>query len=330
MNRTHISLGISLALAAALSGCGGGSSETPLACDSSISSNFKPDSLTSVLLVKEFKKGDALLLSGTATPTSPLAANDICFVKLNVGPGNPGPATAPSTSPGIGIEVWLPKKENWNRRIHVKGGGGWAGGPQGSLTSLVVNSGSGGNAPDVAGIEGAVSATTDTGHSVSTGAFAMNPDGTINETLWKDFSERGIHEMAVKTKALTRAYYAENAKYAYWNGFSTGGRQGMKEVQANPADFDGVLAGAPVVNWSKFITTELYPQIVMQRDLGGVLLTTAQHNTVGAAAVASCGTVGGVNLGYVLEPLSCRYDPTKDASVLCPSAGGTNGTAGCV
>ena len=50
------------------------------------------------------------------------------MVKLNVGPGNPGPADAPSTSPGIGIEIWLPAAANWNNRIHVLGGGGWAGG----------------------------------------------------------------------------------------------------------------------------------------------------------------------------------------------------------
>lgn len=319
-----------LTLACGLAACGG-SNESPLACDSAITNNFKPDALTTVLLVKEFKKGDALLLTGTPTAATPLAANDLCFVKLNVGPGNPGPAGAPSTSPGIGIEVWLPKKENWNRRIHVKGGGGWAGGVQGTLTGLVTGGGgAAGSAADTAGIEGAVSATTDTGHSVGSGAFAMNPDGSINEVLWRDFAERGIHEMAVKTKALARKYYAEEARYAYWNGFSTGGRQGMKEVQANPADFDGVLAGAPVVNWSKFITTELYPQIVMQRDLGGVLLTAAQHNVVGAAAVASCGTIGGVNLGYVLDPLACRYDPVKDPGVLCTAAGGTNTTEGCV
>lgn len=75
-------------------------------------------------MVKAFKKGDPLLLSGTATATTPIAGNDLCMVKLNVGPGNPGPANALSTSPGIGIEVWLPTPTNWNNRIHVKGGGG--------------------------------------------------------------------------------------------------------------------------------------------------------------------------------------------------------------
>ena len=50
---------------------------------------FRPDSLTTVLLVKAFNKGDALTLS-TPGPNTPIAANDVCVVKLLVGPGNPG------------------------------------------------------------------------------------------------------------------------------------------------------------------------------------------------------------------------------------------------
>src|ERR1700756_1308541 len=81
--------------AAGLTGCGGGSGGgfslpvTPapapvatLKCDDSMKTGFTPDDRTKVLLVKAFKQGDALLLSGTATPTTPVAANDICLVKL--------------------------------------------------------------------------------------------------------------------------------------------------------------------------------------------------------------------------------------------------------
>src|SRR5215510_12191211 len=113
-----------------------------LTCDDTMKEEFRPDSLTTVLLVKAFKKGDALTLT-TPAPTTPIAANDVCMVKLLVGPGNPGPAGAPSTSPGIGIEIWLPTPANWNRRIHVAGGGGWAGGNQTSLTLLAGAGGAG-------------------------------------------------------------------------------------------------------------------------------------------------------------------------------------------
>lgn len=299
-----------------------------LSCDDTMKDEFRPDSLTTVLLVKGFKKGESLALSGTpATPAPPVAASDVCVVKLLVGPGNPGPAGAPSTSAGIGIEVWLPTRANWNRRIHVMGGGGWAGGVQTSLTLLA---GAGGPAT-VATTEGAVSANTDTGHAITgTGSFAMNPDGTINTVLWRDFARRGIHQMAVKTKELTKAYYGRHAKYAYWDGFSTGGRQGHKLAQVHPHDFDGILAGAPAINWTRFITNELYPQIVVQRDLGGVPLTFGQMALLGNAAINACDVVNGQHLGYIPDPSECRYDPTRDVSVLCQSSGGTNTTANCV
>jgi len=305
-----------------------------LACDDTMKDEFKPDSLTTVLLVRAFKQGDQLALSGTpATPPPRIAANDVCVVKLLVGPGNPGPQGAPSTSPGIGIEVWLPARENWNRRIHVLGGGGWAGGNQTSLTLLAGagNDGTTASPATVATVEGAVSANTDTGHSgPGGGSFAMNPDGTINTVLWNDFAQRGIHEMAVKTKALARAYYGMRHKYAYWEGFSTGGRQGHKLAQLHPTDFDGILAGAPAFNWTRFITNELYPQIVVQRDLGGTPLTFGQMALLGNAAIDACDMVNGEHLGYIPDPSECRYDPTLDASVICTADGGTNATADCV
>ena len=264
-------------------------------------------------------------MSTTAAPGTPTAAENLCLVKLNVGPGNAGPADAPSTSAGIGNEIWLPAKDKWNNRFHALGGAGWQGGPAGSATAIANTAAAG-----VAGAEGAVSSSTDTGHAGPGGAFAMNPDGTINKALWTDFASRAIHEQAVKTKALVTAFYGSAPKYSYWDGGSTGGRQGLNLAQNHPADFDGMVALYPAINWSRFITAELYPQIVYQRDLGGSPPSTAQLDLVSNAAIAACDVVGGQHLGYILNPATCTYDPAVDASALCVAAGGTNTTAACV
>lgn len=328
----HISFTATATLAVcslALSGCGvgGGSpvAEAPLACDDSIKTSFVPDSQTSVVLVKEFKKGDALLLSGTATATTPLAANDVCLVKLNVGPGNPGPADAPSTSPGIGIEIWLPAASNWNQRVHTVGGGGWAGVVANSPTSIA-----NARAAAIAGTEGAVSSYTDTGHAGNSGSFAMNPDGTFNDVLWKDFSLRSIQEQAVKTKALATAYYGSAPKYSYFEGGSQGGRQGLSLAQNFPSEYDGIIANEPAINWTEFTMAGMYPQIVFQRDLGGVGLTTEQQDLMSNAAINACDVVGGQHMGYVMDPAACTYDPSVDPNVLCTSSGGNNSTSACV
>lgn len=320
---------LALASLASLTGCFHDDDDPPgaqaLSCDDSLKAAFKPDANTTVVAVKAFKKGDPLTLSGTAGAGTPAAANEVCMVKLNVGPGNPGPAGAPSTSAGIGIEVWLPARQNWNQRVHALGGGGWQGGSAGSATQIASAA-----AAAVAGTEGAVSSTTDTGHVVPNGSFAMNPDGSINQVLWTDFASRAIHEQAVKTKALAAAYYGSAPKYSYWDGGSTGGRQGLNLAQNNPGDFDGIVALFPAINWSRFITAELYPQVVFQRELGGTPLTTAQQDLVSNAAIAACDVVGGQHLGYIPDPGACTYDPTTDPAVLCASAGGTNTTSACV
>jgi len=348
---TLAALGVGLCAAAALTACGGsgGSSGTvlpiipaspppagpaapvALACDESLKTAFKPDANTTVTVVKQFKQGDDLNLDGKASGT--VAASDVCMVKLNVGPGNAGPADAPSTSPGIGIEVWLPTAAKWNNRLRVLGGGGFVGDARISAKTQIGGAG----AAAIAAGEGSVSAVTDAGHAskspipVVDGSFAMNPDGTINTTLWTDFASRGIHEMAVKAKALAAGFYQRDAKYAYWDGCSTGGRQGHMQAQVNPDDFDGILAGNSAINWTSFITSELYPQVVMQRDLGGTPLAADQLALVSSAAVSACdSTLTGQHEGFISDPAACKYDPAQDKAVLCTGSGGTNATAACL
>ena len=94
-------------------------------CDNDLAQAFKNDPETTVLLVKKFVAGSPVVISETPGPNTPVAAVNMCMVKLLIGPGNPGPAGAPSTSAGIGIEVWLP--DSWNERIRDVGSGGWAG-----------------------------------------------------------------------------------------------------------------------------------------------------------------------------------------------------------
>jgi hypothetical protein len=313
-----------LAAAMLLAGAAGGAA-APLLCDDTIKTSFKPDVETSVILVKPFRRGEAIRLDSSRAPFVTAAA-DLCLVKLIVGPGSPGPAGAPSTSVGIGIEVWLPAPDKWNEIIRVHGSGGWAGGSQSDPRRIGFH---GGAEPTILAetAKGYVVSTSDHGHfsrlGAADGSFAMDENGGVNKVLWNDFAERSLHELADKTKALTKAYYGKPQRYAYWDGFSTGGRQGLKEAQKYPNDFDGVLAGGPAINWTRFVTSALYPQVVMERDLGGPI-DARKLDLVGASATGSC---GGAALGFLIDPTQCRYDPAKDANVLCSSET-VNGHAG--
>lgn len=262
------------------------------------------------------------------------------MVKLNVGPGNPGPARAPSSSAGIGMEIWLPA--NWTGRIHEFGGGGFDG--EGAVRSrhqlanwAPWSTTADGFLAQIAESEKAVTATADGGHSDGTalagysGAFLVNPNGSVNKALWRDFAWRSIHQMTLRTKTITAAYYGHNVKYSYFQGCSGGGREALREAQQYPADFNGILAGSPAINWTRSLTAGLYPQLVMQRDLPGHLLTRAQLGLVSAAAVSACDrSLTGKHLGYITDPAACRYDPANDPKVLCRADGGDNETSDCV
>ena len=54
----------------------------------------------------------------------------------------------------------------------------------------------------------------------------------------------GIHAMTLVGKALTQAFYGKAARYSYFVGNSSGGRQGLMEAQRYPDDYDGIIAGS--------------------------------------------------------------------------------------
>lgn len=312
-------------LALGLTACGGDSDdETPdtaspsaLACDATLETFELSDTNAEITSVTPYVSGEALPGTDLSAPVN------LCLVEVKVGPGNVGPDAAPSTSEGIGIEVWLPEKGQWNGRFQAVGGGGWVGGENVIASSLV-----GSRSEALTAVEnGFASSYTDTGHTAPDGDFAMNPDGTINWTLWEDFASRGIYQQTIQAQAIIKAFYGEDIEYSYWNGCSTGGRQGMMMAQRYPELFDGILAAAPAINWERFIAAELWPQIVMEQDLGSPL-SPEQLGAVTAAAIGACEEVPGQ--GYINEPNQCNYDPTHDNDLLCQSDGGNNATSSCL
>jgi hypothetical protein len=215
--------------------------------------------------------------------------------------------------PQINIEVWLPMA--WNERFQAVGGGGYAGSISwGALATAIRN--------------GYAAASTDTGHNGATqqgGSFALNVDGTPNTQLIENFAFRSLDQLTIQAKELMRAFYAERPRYSYWNGCSTGGRQGLIQAQRLPGGYDGILAGAPAINWDRFIPAELWPQITMKEEAGGPVaackLTTATN-----AAIAACDSFDGVMDGVLRDPRQCRFDPI---ALQCP-AGATSSDCSCL
>src|SRR5215831_18820869 len=131
----------------------------------------------------------------------------------------------PSSDSEIEMEVWLP--ENWNGKFQFVGGGGWAGVISYPALATALN-------------EGYATASTDTGHKGGNANFAIgHPEKVV------DFAYRAVHESTVKSKTILTTFYDRAPRISYWNGCSTGGRQGLMEAQRYPDDFDAIIAGAP-------------------------------------------------------------------------------------
>jgi hypothetical protein len=163
----------------------------------------------------------------------------------------------------IAFEVWLPTA-GWNGQYMGAGNGGFGGMINYYRLAEAVNAGYAGSA-------------TDTGHR-----------GTVMATAWAikhpekviDFNYRAVHETADKSKMIIRAFYGTGPTGSYFNSCSNGGRQGIVEALRYPADYDGILAGAPSFNLGRELARreraphfdETIPDLQAFRERGGKLI----------------------------------------------------------
>jgi hypothetical protein len=218
-------------------------------------------------------------------------------------------------------EVNLVYSSNPNQRINIRLGlplnaaDGGMGGVQGAWNGRTEGVGGGGCAGgmNVAGPvnSGYVGSGTDTGHAGGNCDPGVNPDGTYNLQFINDFIRDGIKQQVLFSKAVASRYYGMKATYNYWNGCSTGGRQGYLLAQELGDELDGILASAPAMYWTRFETAEMWGQIVM-KDLVGAPIAGAKLGQATASAVAACDAADGVTDGVIDDPRTCRFSATAN------------------
>ncbi len=199
--------------------------------------------------------------------------------------------TNPPARDRISVFVWLPA-ENWNGRFQGRGGGGFSGGSEQSLSAPVS--------------EGFAAGATDTGHTGASGSFALDEHGRLNWMLIRDNSYLGIHAMTLTAKALVKAFYGTAPRYSYFNGCSTGGRQGLMEAQRYPEDYDGILSGCPAINWPQLHGAQLWGPLVMLE--AGHFVPQCKFEAARLASVAACDHLDGVQDGVIADPRLCSFD----------------------
>lgn len=217
----------------------------------------------------------ATLVAKGAAPLKP--ATDICRVTLTA---------RPSADSDVRIEVWIP--QDWNGKFVQVGNGGFAGSiPYGSLNRVVAG--------------GYAAAGTDNGHQAEDGTDARWALGHPEKVV--DFGWRAVKATTDAAKAVLAAYAGSAPKRSYFYGCSDGGREALMTAQRYPADFDGIVAGAPANYWTRLMASAGLLGQAMTRP--GRDLPEAKLPALQAAALKACG--GGK--AWIADPQSCRFDP---------------------
>jgi tannase/feruloyl esterase len=242
----------------------------------------------------------SLKLSNTAVTLARVEEGDLSSLD-NKTPGGPltnlpsfcrvAGTISPVPDSVIKFELWMPTS-NWNRRFMVVGNGAFSGAPWIRFMAAAVR-------------EGYAVAGTDTGHQGSEpdASFALgHPEKVI------DFGYRSVHETTVKSKAIVATFYDTPAQKSYFDGCSSGGRQGLMEAQRYPADFDGIISGAPASSMGRQLASAIWIERAAHLTPASNL-PKEKLAILHQAALDACDASDGVKDGAIRDPHSCRFDP---------------------
>jgi feruloyl esterase len=199
----------------------------------------------------------------------------------------------PTSDSNIQFETWLPLS-GWNGKFNGVGNGGFAGAISYSAMAFALR-------------RNYATASTDTGHTGSgiDATWALNhPEKII------DFGPRSLHLTTQNGKAITRAFFGQRARYSYYTGCSTGGRQGLMEAQQFPGDYDGLVVGAPANFWTHLLTAAAWAHQARLKDPESYFPPTVLP-VIEQAVNAACDKQDGIADGILEDPRKCDFKPSS-------------------
>lgn len=219
------------------------------------------------------------------TRTASVAANDdmpaYCAVRGYV-------------SPAVEFELRLPIN-NWNGKFLYRGCGGFCGSVGISNCDNHLK-------------DGYACIASDMGHT-STALDAKWGYNAIQAEI--DFAYRATHVVTVAGKAITQSFYDDTLQRSYYMGCSTGGRQGLVEAQRFPYDFDGIVAGAPVINETGAGMQLNWTVAVNRDEEGKQILPASKVPMIHDAVIAKCDMNDGLEDGLIGDARDCDFHPSE-------------------
>ncbi|KAI0445059.1 feruloyl esterase B [Xylaria telfairii] len=208
---------------------------------------------------------------------------DLCRVALSV---------PTSQRSGFTYELWLP--ESWNGRTLATGNGG--------LDGCV-------KYEDIAygAANGFSSFGTNNGHNGTSGAAFYQNDDVV-----ADFSWRALHTSVQIGKKLTSLFYDKKPGKSYYIGCSLGGRQGIGNAEKFPNDFDGIVAGAPAVDFNSLYSWRAsFFTVTGATNSPDFISPDTWKTTIHNEVLRQCDNIDGVEDGIIEDPVLCHIDTER-------------------
>jgi Tannase and feruloyl esterase len=208
----------------------------------------------------------------------------------------------PTYDSDVKFELWMPTKD-WSGRFQQEGNGGYAGIiPYWSMIPALR--------------EGFATVSTDDGHIG--GGYPTWAIGHPEKVI--DFGYRAVHETAENSRRIIQTFYGHAPRKSYFVGCSDGGREALMEAQKFPADFDGILVGAPGNYWTHLFAAFAFNEKATLDDPASYI-PESKLPTIQAGALAACDALDGVKDGIIDNPRDCHFDP---ANLECKGADSTS------
>jgi tannase/feruloyl esterase len=104
--------------------------------------------------------------------------------------------------------------------------------------------------------------------------------------------------------ALIERFYGEKPRFNYFFGTSQGGREALTVAQRWPADYDGIAANVPVVNFSSLMLAPEWIRIQEKPLVNWV--TPAKVNAIRGEFMRQCDKLDGLADGIINNYMACR------------------------
>ena len=143
---------------------------------------------------------------------------------------------------------------------------------------------------------------------------APTDDWAVNDEAIRNLGYMQLKKTHDAAMVLIGRAYGEPPRFSYFTGTSQGGREALTVAQRYPADYDGIIANVPIVNFSSLM---LAPELIrIQEKPSANQVTRAKVNAIRAEFLRQCDHLDGLTDGVINNYMACRaiFDVTRHAT----------------